>query len=326
MLVDTGPDECYPALRARLEKLPRDRAGRRRIDVFVVTHIDHDHIGGAAQLLADKSLGLTFGDVWFNAPSTRARGVKEGQGLADLLGLAERKLPWNRAFGGGLISTGQVGSVYPLPRRRGWPLLTVLSPTDDALQALFKVWDRELAKLAEPTRPRSALLPASRGVLDVEALAATASRRDTAVANASSIALLLEHRGHSILLAGDAVPHILEPAVKTLVADASDLLNIDVFKLSHHGSRGNVTRSLLRTVNAAHYVVSTNGAIFGHPDDEAIARVLVDGGRGKTVWFNHPAVRHRRWAAAALRQQYGHEVVMSKNAAAGVTLNFGGQP
>ena len=30
MLVDTGPDECYPALKARLAKLPADRHGSSR--------------------------------------------------------------------------------------------------------------------------------------------------------------------------------------------------------------------------------------------------------------------------------------------------------
>ena len=50
MLVDTGPDETFPALKARLAALPVDAKGQRHIDVFFVTHIDHDHIGGAGLL------------------------------------------------------------------------------------------------------------------------------------------------------------------------------------------------------------------------------------------------------------------------------------
>jgi hypothetical protein len=53
MLVDTGPDETYPALRTRLAVTKPDRRGRRRIDLVVVSHIDHDHIGGVVLLLAD---------------------------------------------------------------------------------------------------------------------------------------------------------------------------------------------------------------------------------------------------------------------------------
>jgi beta-lactamase superfamily II metal-dependent hydrolase len=323
MLIDTGPDECYPMLRSRLEALPRDRSGRRRIDVFVVTHIDHDHIGGAAKLLSDRTLGLVFGDIWFNAPAVRSRGVKEGQELAELLGAPGRTLPWNKAFGGGPIVAGQVGEVLTLPRKRGWPSLTLVSPNDAALQALYTSWDRELARLAQVQTPRSVMPIAERGLLDVLALAARVSRKDTAVANASSIAFVLEHKGHTILLAADAVPRVLVPALRAMAPGDGAALRVDALKLAHHGSRGNVTRDLLRSVVADHYIVSTDGAIFNHPDDEAVARVLLDGGERKTLWFNHATLRNRRWAAAALRKKYGFDAVFPEGPDMGVRLHFG---
>src|SRR5205809_5704928 len=44
MVVDTGPDDgCLAALSSRLALVPQI-GGRRRVDLFVVTHIDHDHI------------------------------------------------------------------------------------------------------------------------------------------------------------------------------------------------------------------------------------------------------------------------------------------
>jgi len=96
LLVDTGPDECWPTLKARLALLPLDAVGRRHIDLAVISHIDHDHIGGAASLFSDHTLGLTFGDVWFNAPLKPAtRGVAEGQSLAGILGAKAIGLPWN---------------------------------------------------------------------------------------------------------------------------------------------------------------------------------------------------------------------------------------
>lgn len=38
MLVDTGPDEAYPQLKARLSQLPMGVDGKRLIDLFVVSH------------------------------------------------------------------------------------------------------------------------------------------------------------------------------------------------------------------------------------------------------------------------------------------------
>jgi len=56
------------SLRRRLLQIPQDADGKRHIDLFVVSHIDHDHIGGARLLLGDDELGLSFDDIWFNAP------------------------------------------------------------------------------------------------------------------------------------------------------------------------------------------------------------------------------------------------------------------
>ena len=60
-----------------------------------------DYIGGAARLCAGTSLKLESGDIWFNAPSQAVTpGVREGIGLAAVLGPAARGLPWNLAFEG----------------------------------------------------------------------------------------------------------------------------------------------------------------------------------------------------------------------------------
>ena len=101
LLVDTGPDECWPKLKARLAQIPVDKAGKRHIDLAIISHIDHDHIGGASAMSSDRELCLTFGDIWFNAPVVPAScGVSEGRSLAKLLGAADTALPWNRARGG----------------------------------------------------------------------------------------------------------------------------------------------------------------------------------------------------------------------------------
>ena len=179
LLVDTGPDETFPLLKARLARIRPDARGRRHIDLAIVSHIDHDHIGGAGLLFADRELGLSFGDVWFNAPPRpRARGVAEGEGLAALLGAPGATLPWNRAFEGAAVVTGSEG-VRSVPTARGAPRLTLLSPDAAALAALFKVWDRELAKLrARLSDSPSPVAPLSRDVSapDLQALAARKDR------------------------------------------------------------------------------------------------------------------------------------------------------
>jgi len=300
MLVDTGPDESWPMLRTRLAAIPPGADGKRRIDLAVISHVDHDHIGGAKLLFDDRTLGLDFGDVWFNAPPTR--GVEEGAALATLLRAAERPLPWNRAWHGGLAVSPPEQPFVELPAVPHAPKLTLLSPNPAGLEALFAVWERELARLGRRSRP----LPrqASRSVVlaGVDELADRRTRLDRAAANGSSIALLLEHAGTSLLLGADAHAPVLGTALGALAAHRRTALPlpVDVFKLSHHGSRANITTDLLRTVKARHYVVSTNGAIFDHPDEEAIARTVREGPGDHTIWFNHANEHSARWAATPL--------------------------
>jgi beta-lactamase superfamily II metal-dependent hydrolase len=338
MLIDTGPEACWPVLEARLRALPADSQGRRHLDRLVITHIDHDHIGAVQRLLSDSTLGLTVGDVWFNAPPRpAARGVDEGQSLANRLGAPASAQspawPWNQAFKGQPAVTGDEGAILALPAGRGEPRLTLLSPTAVRLQRLFAVWNRELATLqantpalvssrAAPTPPRDL------GQMDLQALAATSTPLDQAPANGSSLAFLLEHRGASVLLGADAYAPVLAAALRTLAVSRQLPLplKVDVFKLNHHGSRGNVTRDLLEVVRADHYIVSTNGAIFNHPDDEALARVVAHGGIRPTLWFNQDTPRMRRWDDAGLRARYGYQVQWPLNPAAGVVLTLPARP
>lgn len=310
LLVDAGTDECWPSLKRRFRELPVI-GGKRHIDLAVVTHIDHDHIGAAHALFDDRSLGLTFGDIWFNAPApaSTVRGVAEGRSLASLLGARQIELPWNKAWGGQAAVTTAGQPFVELPSRPNEPRLTLLSPTTKTLAALFKVWAKELQKLGQSEKP-APKPPALRGVMNLEDLASRATPLDRAPANGSSIAMLLEHEGHSVLLAADAYAPVLVDALRALAKHRGVALpwQLDVFKLSHHCSSANITVDLLGAIQARHYIVSTNGAIFNHPDDEAVARVILNGGKQRSLWFNYRNERSERWDAADLKARYGYAV------------------
>ena len=73
--IDTGPDECLPTLVDRVKAISSKAQGTRRIDHAVISHIDQDHIGGAARLFADKTLNLEFGGADSTHRADRAYGV-----------------------------------------------------------------------------------------------------------------------------------------------------------------------------------------------------------------------------------------------------------
>jgi hypothetical protein len=139
--------------------------------------------------------------------------------------------------------------------------VTVLAPGDAELATLRPVWEREVRDAGlEPGTPYSEeeAIPTTVAALgppptrdDVERWAATPFSRDGSEANGASVSLLLEFEGRSALLTGDAHSDPLVRGVDRLLeARGSDRLDIDVFKLPHHGSRRNVSSELLERVHA----------------------------------------------------------------------------
>jgi Metallo-beta-lactamase superfamily len=332
LLFDGGMPGSWQALRARIEAVP---APERVIDLAVVSHIDADHIGGIIPLFADAALGVSYGDVWFNGlthlpdPETVGRGmvqlrsVRQGESLAELLSgrVGAPDVPWNDTFDGGPVTTGYDGSFLRV-EREAWPAITLLSPTDTQLGPLRKLWERELEKVlrGEPAGP-AALPEEPAPIEDVEGLAATETTSDRSVPNGSSIAFLLEHDGASCLLTGDAYAPVLEAALDSLLQHRGMArMDIDVHKVSHHGSKGNITDALLALAPAGDYVLSTNGDRFNHPDDIGVARIVAKAPSGATVWFNYANPRNARWDDPALRERFDYAVGYPEEGSEGVII------
>lgn len=333
LLVDGGLPSSWAMLRRRIERLSVDD---RRIDLLVVTHIDADHIGGALPLLRAKDLGLTVGEVWFNGfdqlPDELAvrRSVAQGESLVGILtgedAVGAPPPPWNQWFGRTAVMTGGDGEVVVV-QRAGWPALTLLSPTPKRLRRLRSVWLKELARVRRGEPADEPQLAWARTPLDdLQTLAERATPPDQSAANCSSIAFLLEHRGASCLLTGDAFSNVLGAALTTLANQRGGPVPVDVFKLPHHGSQGNVTAKLLALAPAHHYVVSTNGDRFDHPDDVALARVVTSGPPGLTLCFNYSTDAASRWAEPALIDRYGYHTRLPADGDDGVCIELAGRP
>ena len=313
MLVDGGPADTWPLLQARLDRLP---ATDPSIDVAVVTHIDSDHIGGMIPFLASDFAREHVRDVWFNGrphlsrPRSAPRSVAQGETVtATLTGApgAQPGMPWNLAFSGGAIAAAPAPGIREVSIPNG-PRITVLSPNAPRLAALGKVWFETLDKALHPDDERP--LPAPLGPLgDLAALAARRTAKDSTAPNGSSIALLVEHRGASLVLGADAFgPVLVESLGAVAQARGIPALAVDALKLPHHGSQANVIGNLISVAPARHFLVSSNGDTFGHPDDPAIARVVTGAPSGATLWFNYRNARTQRWADATLTSRHGYAV------------------
>lgn len=348
VLIDAGTPAAAALVRARIEGL---RPEERRFELLVVTHIDTDHIGGVLKLLAERPAGLAFGDVWFNAwrhidrAGSSVLGPIDGEILSEVLD--RLKWPWNEAFEGRAVMVPAAGPV-PARRLRGGLSLTVLSPDESQLDRLRRSWrtviraagldpgdpDRWARLLDKMARKGVASSILGGGPPDVDALARSPFESDRAVANGSTIALLAEFEGRSCLLTGDAFPDVmLGPARRLLRERGKSRLAVGALKVPHHGSRYNVSADFLSTIATSQYLFSTSGAIFGHPDDEAVARILAARpGPGTTLHFNYPGATLRAnyarvkkreapdWGDGALARRFRYEARFAASDESGLAV------
>lgn len=305
ILIDGGPTRVYqPHLRPRLDQIRKARnLGSDQslpVDLLMISHIDDDHINGIISLTNDLVVAKdahqplpvkfrnfwhnTFDDIVGNRPDELLSAVKKKFGAASLTGepdtegldtdtakvlasvgqgitlrdniVTQLKARLNPQFGGGLVMTRE----KPIDMGKGLTL-TVVGPMKDELEALQKKHDAFLKDKDE-----TADVPAS--------------FTDESAANLSSIVVLAEAGGKRILLTGDARGDKMLEGLKQvglLGQDDESRMNVDIFKIPHHGSDRNIEPVIFRRITARHYVFSGNGE-HGNPERETLQMLLDERG------------------------------------------------
>lgn len=248
---------------------------------------------------------------------------------------------WNVGLPNGVIRC-DAGERLPTLDLPGGLILTVLSPDLERLRDLDTHWAVELKRLevdtGRPSELRTRLegqarlrpltdelggssedtdddrmpyepLPDERFVPLPDELGGTDADHptfgsDASKANGSSIALLAEwDDGPTALFAGDAFAGVLEASVRRLLDErCRSQLDLDVFKVPHHGSAANLTAEFLGLLRCRAYMISTNGTQFGHPHRRAV-ELLVESHRHRArprLIFSHWCETTSRFSAGLI--------------------------
>lgn len=321
LLVDMGNASTGRKIRARLEGLAE---ADRRFELLVVTHIDGDHIGGVLSGLVERPplAGLSFDDIWFNGwphlHGQRVRRPGETSGL-EPMGAVQGELfsdwltgVWNERFGRGPVAREDPRRAIELSDQLR---VTVLGPTPARLQNLQPTWETEVELAIERGRlPESSLEAMGRPkpvrpdlttTSDLNDLADELSDPDPSPSNGTSIILMLEWRKRRVLLTGDA---FARDVVDALAVGEPSPVSVDVFKLPHHGSQGNVSDAVVRAVTCRDWVFSTDGSRHYHPDAAAVARVVRKPGNPRPrLLFNVPSTFNEWWTDPIWTSTFDYE-------------------
>lgn len=336
LLIDGGPLNAWPAVSKRLGKLP---AGDQKVELLVVTHVDTDHIEGIIRLMA-MPVGrwpIDPQDIWFNGwrhlEEAADLGGREGEMMSALIHFRAHE-KWNKAFGGNAVRC-DVDGQGPLSLEGGMRL-TLVSPDADALARLMADWKKKVGtgewagvepgdlegaweKLVEENKFRLDTL----GPEDIAPrLLKLLKGGDPSKANRSSIAFLAEYGGRSCLFLGDASPKVVCPALGRLGYSKARPLRVDAVKVSHHGSKNNLTKELLSLVDAEHWLISTNGDVHEHPDAPAIDAIIAGSIRKPTLWFNYRSKHTQKWEKGAKKSGARYSVEYPRDGKEGIVVRL----
>jgi beta-lactamase superfamily II metal-dependent hydrolase len=319
LLVDLGRGVTYTAIRPYLASLTG-------LELFVVSHVDADHIAGAMPLARERKTPFHPRRIWFNGRSQLAAvqnrepihepfGARQGEKLSR--SIVKFGWPWNSDFASEIVSTGSAEASRPLMLAGGLSL-RLLSPRDSDLAALLPVWDREVARARlrftdpdEEEIARPDFFETLGGPPDVSRLATSVYERDNAEANGSAIAFLAEFEGKRVLLAADAHSEVLEAALTSLAQEEGGACRIDLAKVSHHGSRHNTSPAFIKLIDCQRFAFSTDGSReHKHPHPETIARFLAaDPERDKIFYFNYRQPQTELWDSRNLQRRWRYNCV-----------------
>lgn len=215
---------------------------------------------------------------------------------------------WNRVWNVEYITKDTAD--YTLPDNFG--KIVFLSPTQEAMKAIddkFKdVFDKYfmeqwndsikngeelselLLRLAEAYKGRCELRPVSNSDLAYSAdyinKQAQVEAVDDSETNCASIAFLLECGEHKIAMLGDAFTKTVDDSLYDKYKSRGFPLKCDAIKISHHGSNGNCSKSLLEKIQAPVYFIP-GGKGSDYPTWGTFGRITLSHQGMKQVVFSH---------------------------------------
>lgn len=289
VFIDGGFERTY------VHVLAERIAGVESIDLFLVSHIHDDHIGGAIAY----SRAITRGEVkdkvlrWcYNPPrpktsivkttniTSSAASITHGDVLVTFL-CNQNKLP-----PADILQTSPPLDLYGLK-------LTWLSPSTKKLNRLRKKYADPAVTLETKedfSVSKAAGATGNDYYVIIEEFNLKVLMEDDNVENGSSIAFLSELNGFRVLWLADAHPKLLAQSIREMGYTPKNRLICDYVKITHHGSKGNNSDELYELIDCSHYVISADGTNRNYlPSKESLARILRNKQRNiKTdrYWFH----------------------------------------
>lgn len=293
IVVDGGPQGSADDIVQQLVALGH-------IDLMVLTHFDEDHIIGLIKYLEHfQGSQLPVDRFWCNCAQEidlasdtliSTAGYENANNLACFLREQTKQNPsfiWAENVDT-TIDSIDFGDLK----------IDVLSPSDTILSELKAEYEdyvktHNWADVEEDDTDVALVSNNPDKDKSIDDLVNTDRPRNVNLWNKASIAFLLQAEGKKVLMLGDADADVVAAGLEGVFGEES-MIDIDLVKLSHHGSKHNISERLLKHIKCNNYYISTNGgdANYCLPDRKTMALILRSANRDKNTPvvfnFNYP--------------------------------------
>lgn len=277
IFIDSGYERTYRNVLK--DEISDIRSRGESIDLWIISHIHDDHIGGALNYIYDiqqnglsscvkrwlynspRPLSFPMAKPQISSPSS----IKQGDRLTAYLNSRgeSTKTAW--------INSLEMINIESLK-------ITILSPDQASLSRLRETYSQHYIQLESTEYPTGSLAK-SQARRDYHLRAETINlsdwREDGNVDNRSSLAVLTESTSSKVLWLADAHPSVISAALRKLGFRPENQLYCDIVKVAHHGSSGNNSDELYSLINSTNFVICADGVNHhGLPTKQCMIRIL----------------------------------------------------
>jgi hypothetical protein len=176
-------------------------------------------------------------------------------------------------------------------------VFTFLSPNKDQLRQLYNYYEKWLEGLQSTPTTTYLTSPSNDYFKTIDELVGNDFIEDISITNNSSLAFLVEIKNSKFLLLGDANIITVTENLRKLGYSKDNKLDLDFVKLSHHGSKKNISNEFLEIIKTNKFIISTNGMRHSHPDKETLAKIIMNPERDLSqcvdLMFNYPSETYK---------------------------------
>lgn len=291
IFIDSGYDRTF---RFVLIEEIKDIAKRgEMIDLWLLSHIHDDHIGGISKyldLINSGELNDIVSKWFYNVPrsysfkprnlknASQASSIKQGDKIFEYLKNN------NKLLSNDITNELESINLYGLN-------MTILSPTKNKLSKLRNKYpldiQNELERFEQTSVSDAKAMKQNDYSIKIHDFDLVNFTEDKSIENGTSISVITEYNNQKILWLADSHPSDICESLKKLGYSEQKKIECDWVKVSHHGSSGNNSSELYNLITCSNYLFSVNGENKHNlPEKRCLSQILRSKNRNKDSYYN----------------------------------------